>query len=706
MAPESRHQQDLSFAAAQRAVLEAIALGQPLATVLHRIVELIEGQSQGMMCSIVSIEDDRIRHIAAPHLPPEYIEAIDGAQIGPQAGSCGTAAYTRTPVIVDDIATHPSWTAYRDLALPHGLRACWSTPILAPDGQVLATFAIYYREVRRPSAEELEWIEVGSHLAFVALASERARLSQIEHHRMEAEVLRAEKLRAVILDSVDDAIYYLQVEGEGLYRFVSVNRAFTRLFGVSEAEIAGRMLHELLPEEMRDSILDKYSKAVKTGQRQRWELPMPGRAGEKYGEVVLIPLFDADGRCTNFVGTVRDMTARIQEYKERELLQSKLHQAQRMQALGTLAGGIAHDFNNIIAAIGGNANLLLDEIPDGASSRKYVLEIQKAGKRARDLVRQILTFSSGAAPSSAVFDAASVTNEALNLLRVTVPSGIEIRKRFAPDLPGVNADSTQFHQVLINLVTNAAHAYESGGIVEIDLDAVSSAEVERASATRVNPGEYIRLRVTDHGCGMDAATMKRVFEPFFTTRPHGEGTGLGLSVVHGIVETHRGAIDIVSELGAGTTVSVYLPAVRGPVISSPDKAPSSGHGEHVMYVDDEEALVILMERALTKMGYRVSGYTDAQSALRDFTQRALHFDVVITDIAMPGMGGPEFVAKLRDVRANVPIIMTSGYIRAEDRENAKRLGVNQLVYKSNTIEELADVLAKEIDAARAAPPVV
>jgi PAS domain S-box-containing protein len=697
MPSSSRNEDDHAFAAAQRAVLEAIALGHPLAQVLQTIVELIEAQSPGMMCSIVLIEDGaRIRHIAAPHLPSEYTQAIDGAQIGPQAGSCGTAAYTRKPVIVEDITKHPAWTDYRDLALSHGLRACWSTPIIAPDGQVLATFAIYYRETRRPTAQESEWIEVGTYLAYVALASERARLSQIEQHRMEAEVRHAEKLRAIILDSVDDAIYYLQVEGEGLYRFISVNRAFTRLFGVAETEIAGKMLHELLPNEMRESTLEKYAAAVRTGQRQRWELPMPGRAGEKYGEIVLIPLFDAEGRCTNFVGTVHDLTARVQEYKDREALQSKLHQAQRMQALGTLAGGIAHDFNNIIAAIGGNASLLLDELPKGGNSSKYALEIQKASMRATELVRQILTFSSGAPPAYDVFDATIVTNEALQLLRATLPSGIEVRTSFGSNLPGIRADSTQFHQILINLVTNAAHAYDTGGVVEISLDAVTSSEVEAVCATQIAPGEYLRLRVTDHGCGMNAATLKRVFEPFFTTRPHGEGTGLGLSVVHGIVESHKGVIDIDSELGTGTSVSVYLPAVRDPVVTSAGKTSASGRGEHVMYVDDEESLVILMERALTKRGYRVSGYMDAETALSDFRQRSPQFDVVITDIAMPGMSGPEFAAKLRDIRGDVPIIMTSGYIRAEDRESAKRVGVNQLVYKSNTIEELAEVLAKEI----------
>ncbi len=686
----SMHRARNTFAAAQRAVLEAIAFGRAQSEVLRMIVELIEAQSPDMMCSIILIDEEgRIHHAAAPHLPREYIDSIEGAKIGPQAGSCGTAAYTGKPVIVADIATHPAWIKYRDFALPHGLRACWSTPIIAPDGKVLATFAMYYREIREPTAEEMEWIEVATHLAYVALISERARASEVE-------VRRGETLRAVILDSVDDAIFYIDVEGEGLYRFAWVNKAFTELFGVPPAEMVGRFLHELLPEEIRAATLERYATAARTHQRQSWELLMQARTGEKYGEIILIPLFDANGRCTNFVGTIHDLTARIEAEKERVSLQARLEQGQRMQSLGTLAGGIAHDFNNILAAIGGNTDLLLDEVPGDWSSRSYLLEIKKASVRASELVRQILAFSRSSTPNHEVFDTRIVTDEALQLLRATLPPNIETRKRYASDAPGIKGDSTQFHQIVINLVTNAAHAYDAGGVVEVSLQRVTNLEVERTSGIHLKPGEYLQLRVTDQGRGMDADTLKRAFDPFFTTRAHGEGTGLGLSVVHGIVESHGGSIDIASVSGSGTSVLVHLPAAQLDDNRKDLKICPRGCGEHIMYVDDEEALVALMKIALTKRGYQVSGYTDPAVALQEFSKQPHQFRAVITDVAMPRMSGPQLAAKLREIRSDVPIILTSGYIREEDRQAAQELQIDQLVYKSNTIEELAEGLANEI----------
>ena len=692
------------FDAGQRAVLEAIALGSPLKSVLEQIVALIEAQSADMLCSIVLItEGGRIRHAAGTRLPADFVRAIEGERIGPTAGSCGTAAYTGHAVIVEDIETHPVWREYRHLAAPHGLRACWSTPVIGPEGKVLATFAMYYREPRSPTDREREWIGVATHLASIALLSDRARAGEAERRKMEEEMRIGEHLRSVILDSVADAIFYIGVEADGAYRFMSINAAFSKLFGISAQDIVGRKLQDVLPDEMRAVVLKRYEAAARTGSRQVWEEVMTARTGRKFGEITLTPLFDAQGRCTNYVGTVHDMTARIQSEKERIQLQTKLHQAQRMQALGTLAGGIAHDFNNILAAIGGNADLLLEEISGDSPAHKMLLEIQRATARANGLVRQILTFSRSSAPAYEVFDPRAIVEEALELLRAALPTHIQLKTGFAADTPSIKADSTQFHQVIVNLVTNAAHASNLGGVVEVDLGAATEAEVDKETGTHLPAGVYLRLRVSDRGCGMDAETLKRVFEPFFTTRAPGEGTGLGLSVVHGIVESHQGAIHVDSVPALGTTVTVYLPASQAAEVTPKSEKPTAGGGEHVMYVDDEESLVMLMERALAKRGYTVTGHSNPAAALKDFASRPRDFDVVITDLAMPGMPGPQLAAKLRELRANVPIIMTSGYIRAEDRAAAQRLHINHLVYKSNTIEQLAEALAAEIATIKAEP---
>ena len=692
-----------SFAASQQSVLESIAFGLPLQEILEKIVALIEAQLAEMLCSIVLVTPDRrLTHAAGQRLPAEFIGGIEGVAIGPEVGSCGTAAFTRLPVVVDDIATHPAWREYRDLALSHGLRACWSTPILAPDGNVLATFAMYYREPRRPSIEEERWVQVATHLVTVAILSDHARVNDLERRRMEEAIRLGEHLRSVILDTVADAIFYVRVEGPGRYRIAAVNTAFSKLFGISDKDIVGRPLEDIVPPDMLERTLARYDCAARTGARQVWEEIMSSRAGEKFGEITLIPLFDAEGRCTNYVGTVHDMTARIQSERERAQLQSRLHQAQRIQALGTLAGGIAHDFNNILAAIGGNTDLLLEEIGTDSPMRKPLLEIQKASRRANDLVRQILTFSRSSAPTYEIVDPRPVAAEALELLRATLPSDLELRESFAEDTPSIKADSTQFHQVVVNLVANAAHASgREKGAVEVLLDAATDAEIPRDTPAPIARGRYLRLRVRDQGCGMDAATLKRVFEPFFTTRPPGQGTGLGLSVVHGIVESHKGVIHIDSALGRGTVVSVFLPASEDAATAPSATSHATGRGERIMYVDDEEALVLLMDRALTKRGYQVGGFSTPAEALKAFSERPDDFDVVITDLSMPGMPGPQLASRLREVRKDVPIILTSGYIRPEDRDMATQLNINQVVYKSNTVDQLAEALGKEIEAIRA-----
>jgi PAS domain S-box-containing protein len=687
-----------AFTASQREILESIALGAPLNEVLESIIKLIEAQRSGMLCSIVLLDDQgRIRHGAGPSLPSEYMHALDGESIGPDAGSCGTAAYTRQPVIVADIATHPAWKRYRSLALRYGLRACWSTPIIAPDGVVLGTFAMYYREVKRPDDEDQQWIDAATSLAYVALASDRLRHSEAERQRMQQAVQYGDQLRSVILDSVDDAIFYVEADRDGGYRIVSVNRSFTNLFGITSNELPGRSLREIFPARTGATVFERYRQAALTGQRQAWDEVIATPSGEKQAEIKLVPLYDTAGACTNFVGTVHDITARVQAERERAQLQMKLSQAHRMRALGTLASGIAHDFNNLLAAIGGNTSLLLSEVPKGTHWRQYLTEICTATDRAADLVRQILTFGRNSLPNYQVFDPRSVLEEAVHLVRLTLPPTAHLDIDIADDTPLVKADATQFHQILVNLLTNAIRALSGmEGVIRVQFDRLLRDDDAQTSGAPGPSGEYFRLRVTDNGCGMDDATLKHIFEPFFTTRARGEGSGLGLSVVHGIVQNHGGSIHVESKPRQGTTVTVTLPATKEAIAPKATAAPLSGQGQHVMYIDDEDALVLLMNRMLTKMGYRVTGYTDPAAAILELKTHPDAYDVVITDLSMPTLLGTDVAAQIREIRDDIPIILTSGYIRAEDTEAAQRLRINHIVYKSNTVDELANALARVI----------
>jgi CheY-like chemotaxis protein len=277
---------------------------------------------------------------------------------------------------------------------------------------------------------------------------------------------------------------------------------------------------------------------------------------------------------------------------------------------------------------------------------------------------------------------------------------INIRCNFAAGLPYARADATQIHQVVVNLITNSAHAIgdEEAGVISVDLDAVSFVQSD-ILMPELKAGRYVRLSVTDTGCGMGKATLDRVFDPFFTTKPVGRGTGLGLSVVHGIMRNHDGAILATSDPGRGTSFRLYFPALDSPAADAtkPIAAISPecrGEGRRVMYVDDEEALVSLMSLVLQRSGYHVTGFSDPEQALRVLRQRAGDFDVVVTDLSMPGMSGFHLARAISEIRADLPTVVTSGYVRPEDREIARNSGVRELVLKPNTVEELAQVLER------------
>jgi nitrogen-specific signal transduction histidine kinase/CheY-like chemotaxis protein len=408
----------------------------------------------------------------------------------------------------------------------------------------------------------------------------------------------------------------------------------------------------------------------------------PFPLGVRHGEVTIMPIFSGD-RCTMLIGSAHDITRIREAEAERRAIEVQLQQSQRLQSLGTLASGIAHDFNNILAAIASNTELALENLYTQESLR----EIQHATARAATLVRRILAFGRKAEPQRERLDLAVVVDEALGLLRATLPSSIELVRRFAPGL-SVLADRTQVHQVVMNLVTNAVHAMRGHGKVTITIELVNQ-------APSLAPGSYLRLAIADTGHGMDEATLARAFDPFFTTKPAGEGSGLGLSIVHGIMRSHDGAATIESEVGVGTTVSLYFPVAVGSLTG-----PRPGRGEHVMFVDDEDAIVFLGTRILTGLGYRVTGHTNPGAALEAFRAAPDSFDVVISDVLMPGMSGVTLLAEIRQIRRDIPVILTSGRIRPEDIEVARRYELDDPIPKPHTIEEFAWAVSRGLESRR------
>jgi CheY-like chemotaxis protein len=319
------------------------------------------------------------------------------------------------------------------------------------------------------------------------------------------------------------------------------------------------------------------------------------------------------------------------------------------------------------------------------------MEMDKACNRAADLVRQILTFGRQQEQSRQLVTLQPAVQDALRLLRSTIPAGIEIQTQLPDKLPTVMADSSQVHQIVLNLGINAAHAVENQkGRITLSLQAIDVNAELAAEAPELHVGRYVRLRVEDTGIGMDRVTLERIFEPFFTTKAAGRGTGLGLAVVRGIVKNHDGAITVWSEPGRGARFDVYFPVVDGEVTGKHQHVVEAlhGNGERVLFLDDEEPLVRLASRMLDRLGYRVDAYTRASEALEAFRSQPGRFDLVLTDLSMPGASGIDFARSVLDLRPDIPVILTTGYIDPDDLDLVQRIGVREVILKPTTIEEM------------------
>jgi nitrogen-specific signal transduction histidine kinase/ActR/RegA family two-component response regulator len=376
---------------------------------------------------------------------------------------------------------------------------------------------------------------------------------------------------------------------------------------------------------------------------------------------------------------------------ERTRLETQLRQTHKMQAMGTLAGGIAHDFNNILTAILGYTELAMQEVGQDQAVERHLRGVLTAGHRAKDLVQQILTFSRQTELKHTPIRLHLLIKEALGLLRAALPSTIAIQQVIAPYSGAVLADPTQIHQVLLNLCTNAAQAmHETGGVIEVRLEPIDVMIDRTLVCADLKAGPYVRLTVRDTGPGMAPEITERIFEPFFTTKDVGEGTGMGLAVVHGIVTSHGGAITVESAPGQGATFAVYLPRVAEPSTSMVHaEEPLPGGTERLLLVDDEEMLVHLGQEALTHLGYNVATCTSSLEALEVFRAAPQSFDLVITDYTMPTMTGEVLAQELRRIRPGIPIILCTGFSDTMTAERAQALGIDTLVLKPWRVHDLS-----------------
>jgi PAS domain S-box-containing protein len=417
-------------------------------------------------------------------------------------------------------------------------------------------------------------------------------------------------------------------------------------------------------------------------------------------------LFDVEGKPARMVGFMLDVTDRHQAQEELGRMERQLRQAQRLEAMGTLAGGIAHDFNNILGAILGYGEMALRDAPTGSRLRRDVDSIMTAGERGRALVDRVLAFSRSGVGERVAVHVEEVVREALELIAAKLPNGVTIETQLHAGHAAMLGDPTQVHQVLMNLATNAIQAMSAGGRLRVSLNAVRVDVPRVATIGAIKSGDYIVLEIADCGTGIPKEIIDRIFDPFFTTKEVGVGTGLGLSLVHGIVSQVDGAIEVVSTLGMGTVFTVYLPRVGDAADVLTDERPDLPHGDRqrILIVDDEEPLVRLATENLAEWGYVPIGFTSSTAAFEAFRADPQYYDAVVTDERMPGMSGSALIRELRGMRQTIPTLLVSGYVGTELVSRAKEAGADEVLKKPLSMRELATSLDRVLHTTRARLP--
>ncbi|MGZ7065698.1 MAG: hybrid sensor histidine kinase/response regulator, partial [Candidatus Aminicenantales bacterium] len=504
----------------------------------------------------------------------------------------------------------------------------------------------------------------------------------------ERKAVEEERLRlAMAIDQVAEGVSIVDLEGRIMY----ANPAFAEHHGLPREGVAGRPLPDVLLIDARDrETLLSLRDAIRSGTAWNWHVTqrMPDGILREI-DLSVSPRQDESGQLIGSIAVDRDVT---QETK----LEKRVRERQKMEALGTLAGGIAHDFNNVLLPILINTELMLNQETKDSPAARRLSQVLEAARRGKDMVRQIIAFSQQKEQERKPIAISPIINESMKFLRISLPKNIELHEKIEARSAMAVADPTQIHQVLVNLGSNAAHAMrEKGGVLEIGLTTVSLDDKSASRFIGLKPGPYLCLTVRDTGHGMTPDVIERVFEPFFTTKKQGEGSGMGLAVVHGIVKGHGGAISLSSELGKGTEFAVYLPRVTG--IRQAEKettAPYPTGTERILFVDDEVMQVRAMSKLLEHLGYRAVGLTDPRQALEVFRRHPRAFDVLITDQTMPNMSGIELACEILKTRPDLPVIVCTGYSETLGEKEALAMGIKDFMMKPFSVREIAEAIRR------------
>lgn len=502
--------------------------------------------------------------------------------------------------------------------------------------------------------------------------------------RVEAQ--RAQKLLATAVEQAAEATMITDVSGVIQY----VNPAFETITGYSEIEVIGRNPNLLKSGKHDESFYLDLWDTIKAGRV--WTGTLINKTRDKsliHLETSISPVFDSFGQVTNYVSVNRDVT-------KEQLIQAQLLQARKMEAIGMLSAGIAHDFNNLIHAMNGYAELALDRSLDSRQRESHLTKIIQASERACEMVRQILSFSRKSDLEDSFLDISPIVKECLRFLRGTIPTSISLDIRLDDNIPAIHGNPTQIYQVLMNLCINSVYSIgQSHGSITVSLSAIDIDPDSCRKYSLVEPGKYVRLEVKDTGKGIAAKIQDKIFEPHFTTKTNGEGSGLGLSTVLGIVKSHGGAVQVDSQSGVGATFSVFFPAVekKAPEPSSVDSNFDFGAGKRVLCLDDDPDLLPIYEGSLQKLGFTVVATQSPEEAIEILLRDQQTFDLIITDLTMPKMTGVEFATEIHSICSDIPVVICTGYNNFYLTPELKDRGIRDIIYKPLSRNALAKAIA-------------
>ncbi|HYA39986.1 MAG TPA: response regulator [Syntrophobacteraceae bacterium] len=634
-----------------------------------------------------------------------YLRAIGISSKGGQArsGPMWTAARNSDPLVVTKIGLDPAFEPWQAEAMKRGYASSITLPF-SVQNEFVGTLNIYSGETDAFNEEAVGLLRYLGHQLSLGISYLRNRLELVRAQRALRE--RVESLREreryfrSILANMHEDIFVIGRDN----RICDVNRQFLETVKRTRKQVVGRLCYQVLRNARGPCLLYgkrcRLEEVFQTGKPD-WENKEVVRAdGQKTTVNALYsPMRDKTGKVVKGILAARDISYELR-------LESELRQAQKMEAIGTLAGGIAHDFNNILGIIMGYAQLTRPCLPQESEESSYLAQITDACLRGKEVVKQIMAFSRKSDHEKHPLSLGLILKEALKLLRAVLPSTMEIKLcvKTATGLDLILADATQIIQLIINLSINAADAIsEQGGTLEIDLSEISLTSTEDPDFPNMEPGSYLCISFKDTGCGIAPSNIKRIFEPYFSTKGQGRGTGLGLAVVHGIVKDHKGEVKVSSELGKGSVFKVYLPklSMEPPVVEEDPNVPSAYSGaETILMIDDEKHLLDAYSNLLDNIGYKTVPEADSLKALEAFRDSPSGFDLIITDQTMPKMTGLEVARQVLQIRPDMPIIICSGRDNALNEQSAKAAGIRAFLLKPVLMKDLAEKVREILDESR------